>query len=318
MMTPLLLLAQVATATPADPTHAASMPVGHPGIGAISTWTPHRVYDAEHRRWSDLESLAAAAAQHDVVFFGEQHDDPGTHAMQRALLEAISRRRPVVLSLEMFERDVQPVVDGYLAGRIPEDSLLAGGRPWPRYASDYRPAVEWARAHAWPVIAANVPRPIASAISRGGLAMLDTLGERRALAAAEIFCPHNEYFTRFTQTMEGHVPGDTEEAKAAAIERYYQSQCVKDETMAESIVQARADAGPVPLVVHLNGAFHSNYGLGTTERVERRLPDARLLVITAIPVASLDGIAPSGEQRKQGEWLVYTLRAAAVDSTGAP
>lgn len=308
----LLLLAQTAAATPVD-----TIPASHPGIGEISTWTPHRVYDADQKRWSDLESLAAQAARHDVVFFGEQHDDPGTHAMQRALLEAISRRRPVVLSLEMFERDVQPLVDAYLAGRLPEDSLLGNGRPWPRYATDYRPAVEWARAHGWPVIAANVPRPIASAVSRGGLGVLDTLGERRAHVAAEIACPRNDYFERFAATMAGHVPGDTEEAKAAAIERYYQSQCIKDETMAEAIVRAKANAGPVPLVVHLNGAFHSNYGLGTAERVERRLPDARLLVITAIPVENLDGIKPSGEERKQGDWLVYTLRPPRGDSTSA-
>lgn len=318
MIPTLLLLAQAAAAMPADTIHAVAMPAGHPGIGNIATWTPHRVYDADHKRWSDLESLATEAAKHDVVFFGEQHDDPGTHALQRALLEAISRRRPVVLSLEMFERDVQPVVDAYLSGRIPEDSLLAGGRPWPRYLTDYRPAVEWARANAWPVIAANVPRPIASAVSRGGLAVLDTLGARRSLVAAEIACPRNDYFKRFAKTMEGHVPGDTEEAKAAAIERYYHSQCVKDETMAEAIVQARATAGPVPLIVHLNGAFHSNYGLGTAERVERRLPDARLLVITAIPVTSLDGIKPSGDERKQGEWLVYTLRPPVADSTATP
>jgi uncharacterized iron-regulated protein len=272
------------------------------------TWTPHRVYHADRKRWSDLESLAAEAARHDVVFFGEQHDDPGTHAMQRALLEAIARRRPVILSLEMFERDVQPLLDAYLDGAIPETSLLEQGRPWPRYATDYRPAVEWARAHGWPVIAANVPRPIASAVSRGDLGVLDTLGERRGLVARDIDCRRNDYFDRFSETMAAHVPGDTPEAKEAALVRFYHAQCIKDETMAESIVHAREAAGPGPLIVHLNGAFHSNYGLGTAERVRWRDEEARLLVITAIPVESLDGIEPSGDDRKQGDWLVYTLR----------
>lgn len=305
MISLLLIVAQTIAATPVD-------------TGIATRWTPHRVYDADHKRWSDLESLAAEAVRHDVVFFGEQHDDPGTHDMQRALLEAISRRRPVVLSLEMFERDVQPLLDGYLAGRLPEDSLLAAARPWPRYGTDYRPAVEWARSHGWPVIAANVPRPIASAVSRHGLAVLDTLGDRRVFVAAEIACPRNDYYRKFAKTMEGHVPGDTEAAKAAALERYYQSQCVKDETMAESIVRGRANAGPTPLIVHLNGAFHSNYGLGTAERVERRLPDVELLVITAIPVVDLDGIKPSREERRQGEWLLYTLRPATADPMATP
>lgn len=272
------------------------------------TWIPHRVFDADHNRWADLEGMAAALVRADVVFFGEQHDDPGTHAMQRALLEAMARRRPVILSLEMFERDVQPLLSDYLAGRTSEDSLLAHGRPWPRYATDYRPAVEWARFHNWPVIAANIPRPIASAISRGGTAVLDTIGDRRMHAAAQFDCGRGKYFNNFAETMRSHVPGDTDSAKAAALDRYYQSQCMKDETMAESIVRARAEYGQAPLIVHLNGAFHSNFGLGTVERVERRLPDARLVVITAIPVANLDDIRPSRDDRKQGDWLVYTLK----------
>lgn len=64
-------------------------------------------------------------ARADVVFVGEQHDDPETHRAEADLLDAIGRRgRPVVLSLEMFERDVQPVVDDYLAGR----RVAPGGR----------------------------------------------------------------------------------------------------------------------------------------------------------------------------------------------
>ena len=38
------------------------------------------------------------------------------------------------------------------------------------------------------------------------------------------------------------------------------------------------------------------------------LPDAKLVVITAIPVANLDEVRPSRDDRKQGDWLVYTLR----------
>jgi uncharacterized iron-regulated protein len=312
-MLTILLLAQVTQAVPPSrpPADSTASPVAVAEVveSIDLTWTPHRVFDADRNRWADLEGMAAELVKADVVFFGEQHDDPGTHAMQRALLEAIARRRPVILSLEMFERDVQPLLSGYLTGDTAEDSMLARGRPWPRYATDYRPAVEWARFHNWPVVAANIPRPIASAIARAGLGALDTLGARRPYAAAEFECEsRGRYFTKFAETMRPHVPGDSDSAKAASLDRYYQSQCLKDETMAESIVRARADHGPVPLIVHLNGAFHSNFGLGTAERVQRRMPNARLAVITAIPVASLDGIRPSGDDRKQGDWLVYTLR----------
>ncbi len=304
-MLTLILLAQVAVAAPAD-----TVATVEPPSQAIElTWTPHRVFDARRNRWSDLEGMAAELARADVVFFGEFHDDPGTHAMQRALLETLSRRRPVILSLEMFERDVQPLVDGYLSGVITEDSLLAAARPWPNYLEHYRPAVEWARFHSWPVIAANVPRPIASAIARGGIGVLDTLGDRRSLAAENLGCDSlGEYFDRFAETMRAHLPGDTDSAKAAALDRYYQSQCIKDETMAESIVRARASDTTNAVIVHLNGSFHSKQGRGTVERVKRRLRDLGIAVISAQPVEDLDEIKPSKDDRKLGDWLVYTLK----------
>jgi hypothetical protein len=54
---------------------------------------------------------------------------------------------PVVVAMEMFERDVQGVLDQYLAGTITEEQFLKASRPWPRFATDYRPLVEFARAH---------------------------------------------------------------------------------------------------------------------------------------------------------------------------
>jgi uncharacterized iron-regulated protein len=293
---------------------AQALPTGHPAVpgqgGVQPTWTPHRVYDTKAKQFIDTEAMAAELAKADVVLIGEQHDDPGTHAMQRALLEAIGRRRAhVVLAMEMFERDVQPLMDAYLAGRLPEDSLLAAGRPWPRYRTDYRPMVEWAHAQGWPVIAGNVPRPIASAISRGGMAAIDTLDTRsRGMVAATLSCEHDDYFSRFEETMKDHVPGDTPEAKSGAMERFYLAQCAKDETMGESIAQALVNAGVGALVVHVNGAFHSDFGLGTAARAARRLPGKSILVVSAIPVADLDGIAVEKDDLKLGRYLLYTLR----------
>ncbi|HSA56625.1 MAG TPA: ChaN family lipoprotein, partial [Gemmatimonadaceae bacterium] len=156
-----------------------------------------------------FDSLAGALAPADVVVFGEQHDDPATHRAQLALLEALGRRKAgIVLSLEMFERDAQRVLDDYLAGRMSEQDFVARSRPWPRYPTDYRPLVELAKARGWPVVAANVPRSLASAIGRRGLAALDTLTpEQRAHAAADISCPNDAYRTRFLQQMRSHGSG---------------------------------------------------------------------------------------------------------------
>jgi hypothetical protein len=43
------------------------------------------------------------------------------------------QQRPLVLSLEMFERDVQPVLDEYVAGSATLADLMRDARPWPNY-----------------------------------------------------------------------------------------------------------------------------------------------------------------------------------------
>lgn len=292
----------------------AAMITQSPDSAPAESWVPHRVYDSHHEQFSDFESLAAAAARSDVVFLGEQHDDASTHRMERALLQAVARRRGnVVLSLEMFERDVQARLDDYLAGRISEADFLRTTRPWPNYATDYRPLIEFARAHHWPVVAANIPRPMASAVSKQGLAaILDRTDSTRSWAAGAFQCPHDDYFKRFVTAMGDHPMGPgppmSRDSLDALVGRFYQAQCAKDETMAESIVRALGDA-PGALIIHYNGDFHSDFGEGTAARTRQRLPHAKVLVISAIPVPTLESVRPDTE-RKRGDWLLFVLAAA--------
>lgn len=283
----------------------ARAPAPTPAPVTLSPLPDHRIHDTQADRPVGFEAVVERAAGADVVVFGEQHFDPGTHQLQLSLLEALAARGvDVVLSLEMIERDVQPVLDAYLAGEITEEAFLAGSRPWSNYQTDYRPLVEYARALGWPVVAANVPRPLASRVSREGLGFLETLQpEERALAAAEIICPHDQYYENFVEVMSqgGHD-------MMMAVDRFYEAQCIKDETMAESIVRA-LDEHPGAVVVHMNGAFHSDFGLGTVDRIARRAPAADIVVLTTIPLPDLDTL-PTAEHRDRADYLLFTVRPA--------
>ena len=262
----------------------------------------------------ELPALADALAGYDAVFLGEVHDDAVTHRVQAALLAELGERRPrLLLSLEMFERDVQVAVDEYAAGRMEEDAFLAASRPWPNHATDYRPLVELARGLRWPVVAANVPRPLATAVSRGGMAALDTLPPEhmRWYAARRDCAPEGEYFRRFSEAMGG-MGGHGGEG---AVERFYAAQCLKDETMAESIVRAR-QAWPGWMTVHVNGGFHSDFGLGTVERLRRREPAVRIAVVAMVPVPD-PAAADLAEHAGRGDWIVFTRRAPR-DEAAAP
>ncbi|MGH9849244.1 MAG: ChaN family lipoprotein [Blastocatellia bacterium] len=297
--------------------HAQSSP--HSNSGYI----PHRVFSSGEKRFSDFEAMLAEIAKADVAFVGEQHDDAATHRLERAILEGLARRRGnIVVAMEMFERDVQSALDDYLAGRLSEEEFLKASRPWPRYAADYRPLVEFARAHSWKVIASNTPRRVASQVSKQGLdAVRSAPDSDRKLVAVELACPFDDYFKRFSEVMsKGHPGADLkpankkqEDEQRAMVERFYYAQCVKDETMAESIANmfvGQENAQNRPLVVHFNGAFHSDYRLGAASRAARRLPKSKVKVISVVPVESLDNINVD-EYRKRGDYVVFTLKPPA-------
>jgi uncharacterized iron-regulated protein len=275
-----------------------------------SSYVPQRVYDTRRAAFTDFEAMTADLSRADVVLIGEQHDDANTHRLELAVLEALARRNvPVTLSLEMFERDVQQSVDTYMSGSSAEDEFLKRSRPWPRYATDYRPLVEFARARRWPVVAANVPRRIAADVAKVGKPAVDSLNSAdRSLAAADLQCPHDAYFNRFAEQMGGHESASTGSADVTT-ERYYLAQCIKDETMAESIAAAFAKLDGRPgVVVHVTGSFHSDYGEGTGERVRRRLAGRRVTTVSISPAESLDTIAPLADDLKRADYLVYTVK----------
>jgi uncharacterized iron-regulated protein len=280
----------------------------------LFSYVPQRVYDTRQKGFADFEGMLADLTRADVIFVGEQHDDANTHRLELAILEGLMRRHvPLVIAMEMFERDVQPVLDQYLAGTITEEQFLKDARPWPRYATDYRPIVEFARTHHVPVVASDVPRHIATDVSRTGLSVVDGLGADRRVAARELQCPTTgEYYERFLEAMGGHPPSGNPQAAdiQQKNDRFYFAQCLKDETMGESIADAfQKDAPQRATIVHINGAFHSDYAEGTAAAARRRMPGRRIAVVSIVPVDDLDHERPDDDDLKLGDYLLYTLKS---------
>jgi len=266
-----------------------------------SSYVPQRVFDTRQKTFGDFETMLADLARADAVFVGEQHDDPNTHRLELAIVEGLTRRGvPVVVAMEMFERDVQASLDQYAAGTMTEEQFLKASRPWPRYATDYRPIVEFARAHKLPIVASNVPRRVAADVGKKGLSAVDGLGADRHLAAREMPCPTSgAYYDRFLAAMGGH---------AGATSNFYFAQCVKDETMGESVAETFHQTPGRVAIVHFDGAFHSDFGDGTADAARRRMPGRRIAVVSILPVADLDTLKPADEDLKRADYLVYTIK----------
>lgn len=238
--------------------------------------TPTRIVATADDTVRTVDDVADDLASADVVALGELHGTPAVHETHLALVAALHRRRgEIVIAMEMFERDVQTVLLQYLSGMVDEARFLAEARPWPDYERDYRPVVEYARANGLVVLAANAPRALATRVARQGLAAV--AGERDV--ARETTAPEDDYWDAFVAEMKEH-PGVTE----AMMRNFYAAQCLKDDTMAESITDhlaARRAAGARPLVVLICGKMHSDHGRGVVARVRSRMPDLTVRVVSA-------------------------------------
>ena len=65
------------------------------------------------------------------------------------------------------------------------------------------------------------------------------------------------------------------------IEAFYKAQCLKDDTMAESIVEFLNEHKDTK-VLHVQGAFHGDEHLGVVEKVNKLNPSLKTIVITPI------------------------------------
>lgn len=223
-----------------------------------------------------VDAVAAAVVDADLVALGELHQTPGVHRTHHALLRAMYARRPdMVIAMEMFERDVQTVLLQYLNGLIDEDEFRAKSRPWPNYARDYRPVIEFAKQRGLMVLAANAPRPLATKAAKEGLDAV--MGDKHL--ARTTSAPQDGYWESFQEMMAGHGGMLGEDGMA----RFYAAQCLKDDTMAESIADHLKGFEPDrrPLAVLICGRAHSDHGWGTVQRVVERMPGIEVRVLSA-------------------------------------
>ncbi|MFN0067742.1 MAG: ChaN family lipoprotein [Limisphaerales bacterium] len=264
-----------------------------PAMGFAEPPPAYRLVQSRTGQEMTLAQVADELAARDVVYFGELHDNVAGHAVYAELAKLLAdRRADLVVSMEMFERDVQGVVNDYLRGRIDEAAFLKHGRPWKDYARDYRPLVELARERKLDVIAGNLPRAVAGRVA-------SKEGSTSPFLPRSTTAPPDRYWELFGETMKGH-PG-----AEGAVDRMYRAQCAKDDAMAEAIADYLA-ANPhrQPLVIHCNGNFHSDHGLGTAARLAQRAPLAQAAIISMVAVPDVAKADVTAHRRKAHYLLV--------------
>lgn len=271
----------------------------------VACATPPRLVRVANDTVGTAAEAATDLAAADVVVLGEMHETPDLHSLHLELVRELHLRRPeLVIAMEMFERDVQTSLSQYLASVLDEDAFLAAARPWRTYGRDYRPLVEFAKEHGLLVLAANAPKELAARVAEQGIASI--AGERHA--PRETTAPEDEYWDAFQETMKegSHGKPGTPEEEAAKTHRYYEAQCLRDDTMAETIVdhlRERRVAGARPLYVLVCGQRHSDFGRGVVARIKSRMPDLAVRIVSTEQVADMSESRYASPKTK-ADWIV--------------
>jgi uncharacterized iron-regulated protein len=229
---------------------------------------------------ADYDQMLAELAQADVVLFGEQHNDVMAHWLELQVAKDLLRlKKPgqLVLGMEMFERDVQPLVAQYSAGTLADTAFERQARPWPNYATDYRPLLLFARQNNVPVIGTNAPRPFAQAVARGSLKALDKLpaADRALLAPLPLKV---DYELPGYKNMAAMFGGDSK-AHGGGAQNIIQAQALKDATMAHFIRTSRQNG---QTLLHFNGSYHSDHHDGIVAYLRQYAPQLRIKTLSVV------------------------------------
>jgi len=250
-----------------------------------------------------------------VVFVGEFHDDRITHQLEFELLNGLYFfNHSWNISMEMFERDVQKTLDEYLENKICETSFLKESRPWGNYKTDYRPLIEFAKEKGLDVVAANIPRKYAAMLVRESWEKLNSFPKpERNFIANKLVVINDKYRINFINTMIQNM-GKFDKSSLPMIDKIYAAQCIKDDTMAESI-SSYLKKNPDKKLIHFNGRFHSDEHLGTAQKLSLLNPKLKICVISIIPCINKIPKKLNRDDKMIGDYIIYCLRNSEYKNT---
>lgn len=259
---------------------------------------------------NSLSKVVKSLKEVDVIFIGELHRHHAAHLLEMQALAALSRQNkaPTILSMEMFTRDQQGILNSYMDGTIGEAYLINEAPVWNNYEGSYRPLVEYAKHNNIPIVAANAPSDIIRCIGRKGKIYYESLNaEDRKYIAKTPFADVPGYEEKFLSLM-----GVSHHSSKQLLRQSYLAQLTRDNTMAESILKA-LEQFPDSKVIHINGSFHSENHLGTAGALKRMNPDLRVKVITPIIVDELSALVSAKQRNDDFYYLLNSQPQEFVD-----
>jgi len=139
----------------------------------------YKIYDSKTNKTCTLKEIIGVLSEKDVVFFGEEHNDPSGHQLEMEILRMLHLKNgeKQALSMEMFETDVQLVLNEYLQNLIREKNFIKEARSWNNY-TNYKTMNEDSREQGKKVIAAHNTNPHAKNVNEKRMSRIYSLKKK--------------------------------------------------------------------------------------------------------------------------------------------
>lgn len=260
-------------------------------ICAQITEANYKIYSVKLAKEVTINDIADDMKNNDVLFYDEEHNDSVTHYLENKIFETLFQKysNAMTLSMEMFERDVQPIMNEYLTSDIREKNYKKDARVWSNYR-DYRPMVEFCKANKLDVICANAAGRYSNLAGRKGQNALMKL----PLESKKFFAPlpydtaSGKYYEKLMD-LSGHGSSTDTAKKAPPMTgmgnfSLITAQSLWDATMAYSIseyLKTHHAPGVTKKVFQVNGRFHSDERFAVVAQLKKYSPATRVLVISS-------------------------------------
>jgi uncharacterized iron-regulated protein len=218
-----------------------------------------------------FEGLLRNLSQVSIIYVGETHTNPEDHRLQLSILkELYTRDQSLVLAMEMFPREVQPLLDQYSQGLMAEGEFLQEEN-WEQnwgYPFDlYRGVLHWARARKLKIIGLNAPKEVVNQVAKDGLAALSAPDRNRL--AAEFHPVHAEQRESLLHQYAMHPRVNIKD-----FETFFQAQRAWEETMAETLAKEAASLTPGHHILVLIGKGHVAHQWSVPRLTRLRIPSS--------------------------------------------
>ena len=224
-----------------------------------------------------FETLIQNLSRVAIVYVGETHTSPEDHQLQLNILKGLYARNPsLILAMEMFPREVQPLLDQYAQGSITEGDFLQKenwAKNWGFPFDLYRGILHWARARQLKIVGLNAPKEVVDQVARGGLTALSPSDKSRLAAEFQPVSPEQREYLEQHYAM--HPRGSIKD-----FETFFQAQRAWEETMAETLAMAAVSLHPGQQIVALIGKGHVAHQWGVPRLTRLRIPASYRTVLT--------------------------------------